>query len=228
MQVCTHRMESFEKEMMIKMDKKEYNELLEWDEKLNRETEEYIKKLYGEKTRVIGVRYKNHKNGGFVKIDLFHNDGCKRVYCDVVNMTIKSIDESLIEVESEIGYCHENCYHYDTDGEDGHIFCCNNESINDLPDKIVEKITDLEMRCPFWAGNYDYCRKHNIIHPSRVVCVYCMEENVKEMGNKKEYPEIIDIHKLVGYKQELKDKVVYGRMGDKKTHFKFKDKSEKE
>jgi len=54
--------------------KKEYDELVEWDEKLNRETEEYIKKLYGEKTRVIEVRYKNHKNGGFIKIDLFHND----------------------------------------------------------------------------------------------------------------------------------------------------------
>lgn len=54
------------------MNDEEYKELLKWDEKLHNETKEYIQKLYGKKTRLIEVKYKNQKGSGFIKIDLKH------------------------------------------------------------------------------------------------------------------------------------------------------------
>ena len=99
--------------------------------------------------------------------------------CDEMN-------ESYYGAMAEVGFCHENCYYHNTDGEYFKVFCCNLKETNDLPEHFVDKIIHLEVRCPFWCGYYDYCKKHDVIYPKRKHCDLCFDENLANEGVKVE------------------------------------------
>jgi len=81
-----------------------------------------------------------------------------------------------------VGHC-ESCKHYDTDGEQGEIECCNHEvADNDFPFQENEGMGN-RVLCPFWTSDLFYCKEHNEIYINNPAkCSQCFDEYIKEQG----------------------------------------------